>query len=78
MSFVPSILWQFPVPVLYSICATLYCICAVLLQVQPNVVVVSSKTDDTMQRTLHSYGRGTLCSARGWGVFLDQIHLLHL
>ena len=28
----------------------------VLLQIQPNVVVVSSKMDDNMQRTLHSYG----------------------
>ena len=27
-----------------------------LLQIQPNVVVVSSKMDDNMQRTLHSYG----------------------
>ena len=71
MPFVLSILRQFTVSVLYSLCA-------VLLQVQPNVVVVSSKTDDTMQRALHSYGRGTLCSARGRGAFLDQIHLPHL
>ena len=28
----------------------------VLLQIQPSVVVVSSKTDDNMHRTLHSYG----------------------
>ena len=40
-----------------------------LLQIQPNVVVVSSKMDDNMQRTLHSYG---ICNNS-----LSRVRLFH-
>ena len=45
-----------------------------LLQIQPSVVVVSSKMDDNMHRTLHSYG----ISGEQWGVVTFMIARLSL